>query len=166
MLVKSVWGFLILVLPVAVFAAKDSGPEIGQVSPNIIGRTLDDSSYRLKSDKVSPKVINFFWVGCKPCRQEMPELAKLEKEHKGVKFIAVHTLEEKPENVVKFVKSLSAAPSNIVQTSGGIQEAFQYPGLPHTMLLDKDNIVLMNLSGYTPQNMQRLTKALQQLSRE
>ena len=151
-------------LPLSVvYAANSNGPEVGQPAPNIIGRTLDDQSYRLKSDKGSPKVINFFWVGCKPCRQEMPELAKLENQYKGVKFISVHTLAEQPENVSKFVKSLVGAPSNIVQTTGGIQETFQYQGLPHTMLLDSENVVLMNLSGYTPENMQRLSKALQQL---
>jgi thiol-disulfide isomerase/thioredoxin len=166
MLFKHLLGvvFLAVTLPVPVLASGD-GPEIGQPSPNLIGRTLGDSSYRLKSDKGSPKVINFFLVTCKPCRQEMPELAKLEKQYTGVKFISVHAQEEKPEVVAKFVKSLSGAPSNIVLTSGGLQDTFHYIGLPHTMVLDSDNVVLMNLSGYTPANMQALNKALQQFTK-
>jgi len=95
----------------------------------------------------------------------MPELAKLEKQYPGVKFISVHTQESKPEVVEKFVQSLAGAPSNIVLTSGGIQETFQYLGLPHTMVLDSNNVVLMNLVGYTPDNMKRLSKALQQLAK-
>lgn len=167
MLLRRFLGAILLVLslPVAVDAATDSGPESGQPVPNLIGRTLDDKLYRLKSDRGSTKVINFFWVGCKPCRQEMPELAKLEQQYAGVKFISVHTQDEKPEAVVKFVKSLAGAPSSIVLTSGGVQETFQYRGLPHTILLDSNNVVLMNLSGYTPENMQRLVNALQQLSK-
>lgn len=156
---------MVQALPVAVCAAQESGPEIGQPSPNFIGRTLDDKLYRLKNDTGSPKVVNFFWVNCKPCRQEMPELAQLEKHYTGVKFISVHTQDEKPENVVKFVKALQGAPSNIVLTTGGIQETFQYLGLPHTILLDSNNVVLMNFTGYTPDNMQRLNKALQQLAK-
>lgn len=93
----------------------------------------------------------------------MPELAKLERQYRGVTFIAVHTLAEQPENIIKFLKSLPGVPSNIVQTSGGIQETFHYRGLPHTMLLDSDNVVLMNLSGYTPENIRRLANALQKL---
>jgi len=165
MSVRNLWWTLLLALPVAVYAAEGGGPEVGQISPNLIGRTLDDKSYRLKSDKGSPKVINFFWVSCEPCRQEMPELAQLEKQYTGVKFISVHTQEENPENVAKFVKSLLGAPSNIVLTSGGLQKTFQYLGLPHTIVLDSDNVVLMNLSGYTPDNTQRLIKALQELTR-
>lgn len=157
--------FLLATLPTVVCAAEARGPEIGQPSPNLIGRTLDDKPYRLKSDKGSPKVINFFWVNCKPCRQEMPELSKLEKQYPGVKFIAVHTRAEKPEVVEKFVKSLAGAPSNIVLTSGGLEDIFHYVGLPHTIVLDRDNVVLMNLSGYTPNNTQRLTTALQELTK-
>lgn len=157
--------FWLAALPAAVCAAETNGPEIGQPSPNLIGHTLDDNPYRLKNDKGRPKVINFFWVNCKPCRKEMPELAQLEKQYKGVKFIAAHTQAEKPEVVEKFVKSLAGAPSNIVLTSGGLQDTFHYVGLPHTIVLDGDNVVLMNLSGYTPDNMQRLTKVLQELTK-
>lgn len=159
---KFIWA-LLLASPAAMGAT--IGPEIGQPSPNLVGHTLDDHIYRLKSDKGSPKIINFFWVSCKPCRQEMPELAKLEKRYPRVKFISVHTQPDKPENVAKFVKSLSGAPSNIVLTSGGLQDTFHYLGLPHTIVLDSGNIVQMNLAGYTPENMKRLREALQQMAK-
>ena len=141
------------------------GPAVGQPAPNFIGRTLDDESYRLKGDKGRAKVINFFSLTCKPCRQEMPELGKLEKQYPGVKFISVNTQDDKPEAVVKFIKSLSGAPSHVVLTSGGMQETFHYLGLPHTILLDSDNVVLMNLVGFTPANMKLLHKALAELGK-
>jgi len=167
MLFKSLIGTLLVfsLLPSAAVAGSGTGPEIGKPSPNLIGRTLDDQPYRLKSDKGRPKVINFFWVSCKPCRQEMPELAALEKQYPGVKFIAVHTQDEKPEVVERFIKSLSGAPSTIVLTSGGTQETFNYLGLPHTIVLDSDNVVLMSLSGFTQDNMRQLNNALQQLAK-
>lgn len=161
---KFIWAALLLASPAAMSAT--IGPEVGQPAPNLVGHTLDDQIYRLKSDKGSPKVINFFWVSCKPCRQEMPELAKLEKQYAGVKFISVHTQPDNPENVAKFVKSLSGAPSNIVLTSGGLQDTFHYLGLPHTIVLDSDNVVLMNLVGYTPDNMRRLGKILHELTKQ
>jgi thiol-disulfide isomerase/thioredoxin len=150
------------------FASSVYAAEVGQVAPNIMGRDFEEKMYRLKNDTEKPKVINFFSISCSPCRQEMPELAKLEKQHPGVKFISVHTprepQEEKVENVVKFVKSLPGAPSHIVQTTGGVQDAYKYAGLPHTIVLDKNNVVLMNVSGFTPTNMQRLTKLVKELS--
>lgn len=150
-----------------VLAAESNGPEVGLISPNLIGRTLSDKSYRLKNDLGKPKVINFFWVKCEPCRLEMPELAQLEKQYPNVKFISVHTSakNENPEEVVKFVNSLSGAPSNIVLTSGGVQETFHYFALPHTIIMDSNNVVIKNFSGYTPANMKALSKALQNLAK-
>lgn len=164
MKLSKVMAVVVLGSSALVHAAQENGPAVGQPSPNIIGRTLSDDSWRLKNDLGKPKVINFFWVGCKPCKLEMPELAKLEKLHPNVKFISVHSQEEPVDTVVKFVNSLSAAPSNIIMTSGGVQESFRYMGLPHTIVLDKNNVVQMNISGYTPENMQRLSKALQQFN--
>lgn len=168
MLLRGFLGTVLFVaaLPAAVCAALESGPEVGRPAPNIVGRTLDDKLYRLKSDTDSPKVINFFWVNCKPCKLEMPELAELEKQYPKVKFISVHSQEEKPENVAAFVQALPGAPSNIVLTSGGIKEAFRYLGLPHTVVLDRNNVVLMNFTGYTPENMERLNAGLQQFAKE
>jgi cytochrome c biogenesis protein CcmG/thiol:disulfide interchange protein DsbE len=163
MWIKGMLGVaLVLLAPIALGAT--AGPAVGQPAPNFLGRTLDDNSYRLKSDTGKPKVINFFSLTCKPCRQEMPELGKLEKQYPGVKFISVNTNDEQREVVEKFVKSLPAAPSNIVLTSGGLQETFHLLGLPHTIVLDSDNVVLMNLVGYTPDNIKRLNKALQEIA--
>lgn len=153
----------LLVLPFGAHAGDGNGPEVGQPSPNIIGRNLDDTPYRLKADLGRIKVINFFWVNCKPCKEEMPELASLEKQYPKVKFISVHTQKADPEEVLKFIKGLTGSPSNIVLTSGGMQEAFQYLGLPHTVMLDSNNIVLMNLVGYTPDNTAKLKESLKQL---
>lgn len=165
MLSKSLLGAVLLLCSFALFAEEGTGPQVGQPVPNLIGRTLNDEPYMLKKDKGSPKVINFFWVSCKPCRVEMPELAKLEQRFKGVKFIAVHAEDEPPAVVANFVKSLSAAPSNIVLTKGGLRASFNYNGLPHTIVLDSDNIVLMNLVGYTPDNMHILAKQLQKMEK-
>ena len=159
------WMALLLSFSCAVQAGDGSGPQVGKPAPNLIGRTFDDKPYLLKKDKGSPKVINFFWVSCKPCRVEMPELAKLEQRFKGVKFISVHAEDENPAIVAKFIKSLPGAPANVVLTEGSLRETFNYFGLPHTIVLDSDNIVLMNLVGYTQENMHELTSQLQKMTK-
>jgi thiol-disulfide isomerase/thioredoxin len=162
---------LLLTASFAVHASPDgSGPEIGQPAPKLYGRTLDDDLYSLQKDTGQKKVINFFWVECHPCRDEMPELAKLEKEYTNVKFISVHTSLKKKaeeiESVTKFIKSLKDAPSNIVVTKDkDLGEEFNIIGLPHTMILDENNFVLMNISGYDKKNMKRLADALQKITK-
>ena len=88
----------------------------------------------------------------------------------NVKFISVHTSlakkAEELESVSKFVKSLKGAPSNIVVTKNKeLGTEFNIVGLPHTMILDENNIVLMNISGYDKKNMKRLVDALQKITK-
>lgn len=142
-----------------------NGPTVGQASPTIMGRTMEDRLYRLANDTDRPKVISFFWTQCGHCKQELPELAKMEKKYTKVKFIAVHTKDEPPETVKKFLRSLSASPSTVILTTGSIQEEFLYKGLPHTVVLDAENTVLANFSGYTPQNMKQLNILVNNLNR-
>ncbi len=136
----------------------------GQPAPNFIGRTLDGQAYRLKADVGRPKVINFFAITCRPCAQEMPELAALARQFPGVEFISVNTADDDPASVKKFLATLPAAPTNIVLTSGGLQEIIHYPGLPHTLALDRDNVVQANFSGYTPDNIRHLRAMLPALA--
>ena len=95
----------------------------------------------------------------------MPELAIMEKVYSKVKFISVHTKEEPVQLVEQFIKSLAGAPSTIVLTTGSLKESFEYAGLPHTIVLDQNNIVLANFVGYTPENMQQLKKLLDSLNK-
>ena len=167
-----VLSLLLVVISSVVYAApKGSGPEIGQTVPKLYGRALNDDLYSLKKDIGRVKVINFFWVECHPCRKELPELAKLEQKYQDIKFISVHTSlhkkTEEPETVVKFIQSLKAAPSNIVLTTGkNLGEIFNIIGLPHTMVLDKDNTVLMNISGYDKKSMKKLLATLQRITKK
>ncbi len=110
-------------------------------------------------------------MGCHPCREELPELALLEKQFKEVKFISVHTSlykhAEEPETVAKYIKSLKGAPSHIVlTTSKELGSDFNIMGLPHTMILDENNIVLMNIIGYDKKNIQRLEQELHRITKQ
>ncbi len=162
-------SLLILISASTVCAVNNgNGPVVGKPSPNLLGRTLDDKPYNLNSDLGRTKVINFFWISCKPCREELPELARLEKKFKKVKFIAVHTAlykdAEEPGNVAKFIKSLPAAPTNIVlTTSKELGDNFNINAQPHTMILDENNVVLLNISGNNKANMQQLASELNRL---
>jgi thiol-disulfide isomerase/thioredoxin len=143
----------------------ENGPVIGAEAPKLIARSLDDKLYLLSHDKERPKVMNFFWVQCVPCKAEMPELAKLETAYPKVEFISVHASSESAEEVAKFIQGLPGAPSRIVVTQSAARDAFNVKGLPHTIVMNQKNIVLGNLVGYTPKNMTVLKKMLEELSK-
>ena len=145
------------------------GPAPGAVSPDFRGFTMQDNFYVLSKQKGKAKVINFFWVECKPCREEMPELAKLEKQYPHISFIAVHTIppaskDVSDEQVATFVNSLSAHPSTVVISGAPLLDKFNVKAFPYTLVLDANNKVVGGVSGYNPaQGVKKLTELLGKL---
>jgi len=53
-------------------------------------------------------VIEFWATWCGPCRETIPHLTKLQKQHPKVTFIGVSVLEQNPSAVAPFVKEMGA----------------------------------------------------------
>ncbi len=130
--------------------------DIGSKSPNLFGRTLDGKLFRL-SDKKGPVVINFFWVECKPCVKEMPELASLGLKHPKIEMISVHVEDEERSTVQDFINRLPAHPKTIVTASPAVKDAFDIRGLPHTVVINKGKVELV-VEGYTEKSFSALKR--------
>lgn len=133
----------------------------GEPAPNIFGRTLENKLFRL-SDITNPVVVNFFWVECKPCVKEMPELAKLEKSYPNVQVISVHVGDEDKSLVAGFVNKLSASPKTIVVASPMVKASYQIRALPHTVVIKEGKIVAI-IEGFNEKGMNRLLQILKEL---
>ena len=58
---------------------------------NFYGVSVADGQlFSMRALKERPKVVNFFWVECQPCKQELPELAQLQQTYPSVVFLALH----------------------------------------------------------------------------
>ncbi len=141
-------------------ARADEGLKVNDQAPNFIARTLEDELFRLNKMESGPKVISFFEVTCLPCKKELPEMAALEKRHKGTHFLLVHVGNQTAGDVKKFLAGVKAHPARAVYTGPKIVEQFNFIGFPHTLLLDADNNVKLVLSGYTENNMSLLEAAI------
>ena len=134
---------------------------VGEPAPNIFGRTLDDKLFRL-SDIKNSVVVNFFWVECKPCVKEMPELAKLERLYPDVQVISVHVGDEDKTTVSSFINKLSAYPKTIVVASPRVKDSYQIRALPHTVVIKEGKIVVI-IEGFNEKGMTRLQQTLKNL---
>ncbi len=122
--------------------------EVGDAAPNIVAININGGILSLKRTKKTPKVINFFWVECRPCKKELPLLAEKEEQYKNVEFYAVHA-EANPDTgdnyevaaVKQFIASLEGAPKTVALGSPLLKEHYDIKGLPHTVLLSANNRV-------------------------
>ena len=142
------------------FASVASALKTGEKTPDILGRKLGGGLFRLSAEKGKPLVLNFFSTSCKPCWEEMPELAALEKKYPAVKVVSVHAEDRDVAAVAVFVSKLSAAPATVVCGSAMVKKDFGIYGFPHTVVVDGKGMVLAQFRGYTPDNMTQLEKVM------
>ena len=45
--------------------------EVGDKAPQVVGRDISNGLFALSRMAAKPKVLNFFWVDCKPCKKDI-----------------------------------------------------------------------------------------------
>jgi thiol-disulfide isomerase/thioredoxin len=137
--------------------------DVGDKAPQIIGRNLDGSLFALSRMEAKPQVLNFFWVECKPCKEEIPLLAKKEGMYPNVEFAVIHAAAN-PEtdtnydiqDIQRFSESLNAFPRNLVLGSDRLRQQYGITGYPYSVLLSADNKVEQVLNGFNSSTVQKL----------
>ncbi|MBA3439237.1 MAG: TlpA family protein disulfide reductase [Pyrinomonadaceae bacterium] len=128
-------------------------------------REIDDAALRKllqvgAAENVGPLLVNFWATWCEPCRDEFPDLIKLDAEYRprGLRFITVSLddIAEINTSVLQFLREMHMdAPAFLLNTSdpsvsiGAIdpQRADAAAGLPVTFLFDKRGQVVFRHMG-------------------
>lgn len=117
------------------------------------------SDFNPKKEKIT--VINFWFIECKPCKMEIPELNKLVEKYKGtdVEFLAIAL--NKPEQLKDFLKKtdfnyrvLSIEERQTMEL--GIQ------GYPTHFVLNQQGQVVYKATGLSTESIGNLDKAIEE----
>ena len=98
-------------------------------------------------------LLNLWATWCAPCRKEMPELAKLQKDLGGADFQVIELSEDLKGYAPSwdFMKQVGAQNLTLyADQKGAALDALRAPGLPVTLLLDKDGREIGRLLGPAP----------------
>ena len=136
-------------------------PEVLSGDESRLAGELDAAGLKqaIASQKGRVVLVNFWATWCVPCREEFPELAKLQKRHgpEGLQLIGVSTdfAKQRPE-VEKFLAQQRPSFANYWKKSGG-DEAFinavdrSWGGeLPFSVLYDRSGRKVRVFSGSLP----------------
>ena len=112
---------------------------------------------RLVRPKDKPLLINFWATWCGPCREEYPDLVKIDQEYRGkIDFVTVSLdePEDKDTAVPQFLNEMKAQMPSYLLVTGGKDEAAMaivsrdWTGaLPFTILFDQKGIILYSRQG-------------------
>jgi thiol-disulfide isomerase/thioredoxin len=97
-------------------------------------------------------VVNFWASWCPPCREEQPELNKVVAAYRGrgVALVGVNVNDE-PGAARAYTREFAIPYPSLVDPRGELAARLGVPGLPITIVLDRDGVAAYKLLGKTNQ---------------
>lgn len=122
-----------------------------EVVPPFEARDLSGGAVSTSALKGKAVIINFWATWCGPCREEIPELIKLQSQFKDtLQIIGVSEDEAPPDQVAKFVQKVGINYPVIMANDGIDKEYGGIPALPTSFLVNKEGRVVQKDVGVYP----------------
>ena len=123
---------------------------------------MEGNPVNLADLKGSVVAINFWYIGCKPCIQEMPELNEIVTEHKddNIKFIAIAT--DGKSALAKFITKRQFD-YDVVPDGQALARLYNVAGYPTHCIVDQEGNIAYFKSGYSPETAIELKKTIEEL---
>lgn len=131
---------------------ESAGPAVGSANPQGITpgktaldftlQTLDGTRASLSDYRGQVVLVNFWATWCPPCRAEIPALEAAYKTHRddGLVILGV-SVEDPPELIELFLEDFDITYPILLDRNGAVYRAYRAPGLPTTVLVDRDGII-------------------------
>ena len=118
-------------------------------APDVAFTGADGSETTLAASNGPVRLVNFWATWCAPCREEMPALATLAAEKGGADFavILIATGRNTPEAIERFMTESGVRLATALDPKGALASAMQVPGLPVTVVLDRDGREIARMMG-------------------
>jgi peroxiredoxin len=123
---------------------------------------LKGKKYALANLKGKIVVLNFWFVECKPCVMEMPELNELVEEFKGKEIVFLAIALNDKKQLKKFLKTTDFN-YIIVPDGKSIANTYSVDGFPTNVIIDQNGIIQYVSTGIGPNNKANLLKAITNL---
>lgn len=116
-------------------------------APDFTRTTMTGDTFRLAEQRGMIVVLNFWATWCGPCREEIPDFIKLQKEFRGdVLFVGISLDEGGFETVRPYAERMGIN-YPIVMDNGTLSRKFGgVPALPTTFVVGRDGVI----KGYAP----------------
>ncbi len=125
------------------------GNAVGQRLPDFTLTDLEGNPFVLGDCRGRAVFINLWATWCDPCVKELPYFDRLQREHpEDVTVLAVHSGLIIEDDIPGFAAALNCDLTFAVDETGDFTSLVGgTSALPHTVVLDRDGVVIYNLPG-------------------
>jgi thiol-disulfide isomerase/thioredoxin len=150
--------------PKIVESDKIAEAQVGKPAPLFTVADVDGVKYDLKELRGKVVVLNFWFIGCGPCRREMPELNKLVEKYKSkdVVFLAFE-VNDNPPAKVKMITMNSFNYTQIPSKRNDVESKYKVQTYPTSYVIDQSGIIRFGMTAYNPFKLPELDKTIEKL---
>jgi thiol-disulfide isomerase/thioredoxin len=146
-----------------VAATQISEKWIGKSSPDFVLKTLDSKKIALGDDPKSVYVLDFWAVGCGPCKRLAPHLQTLHSKYapKGVTVVGVN-VGDSPSAISKYAKENKLTYTMAIGDAKTV-DAFGVYAFPTVVIIDRKGVIRDVYVGYLPGWEQKMENTIKQI---
>src|SRR5262249_47515440 len=115
----------------------NSGSSFKLPAPEFRGVSLDGKTFDSKSLQGRIVVVNLWFIGCGPCRKEIPKLNELVREFRGKDVVFIAPTPDKPEPLREFLKTMPFE-YNIIPVAERMIEQFNAVNFPTHVVINRN----------------------------
>lgn len=134
---------------------------VGLQFPDFNLISIDGEQYKLSELKGKVIMLNFWFIGCAPCVEEMPLLNQLTEEYKGQDFLLLSFSTDNKEAIFNFRKRHEIKYVIFENSRDLIHDSFHLSyGYPTNIFLDKEGKIVKVKLGGDPKKMKAIFKEI------
>jgi len=143
-------------------AEQEESPLVGTQAIDFDVTDIKGKKYKLSELNGKVVALNFWFVECKPCIMEMPELNELVEEFKGkeVVFLAIAVNDQK--QLKKFLKTTDFN-YKVISSGQSVSDSYRIKGFPTNIIIDQNGLIQYASTGIGPNNKANLLKQINKL---
>lgn len=139
--------------------------QLGKPAPLFSVVDVDGVTYDLRQLKGKVVVLNFWFIGCAPCRREVPELNALVEKYKSkdVVFLAFEVNGNTADKIRAVARDFKYTQVPITRKEGDVANKYNIKTYPTSYVIDQSGIVRFGLAAFNPFRLSEMDKTIEGL---
>jgi peroxiredoxin len=155
---------LTLAIALTCFNQPGSNNPVGKKATEFKLPAVSGEEVTLQSFRGKVLLINFWATWCGPCREELPELVRVQEKFRkrGLAVVAV-SVDNDVENVRAFLRKYDIKLQALWDRRKKVADAYAVEKMPSSYIVDRNGIIRFVHYGYSPEELKRIEIEIDEL---